>query len=224
MSSLEKLWLYFLGLPKTIYFNFIYFPFKSAIYLPIFISHRVVLKSLRGQIILHNSQKRKFGIVKIGFGYVGIFDGNRSRSVWECNGRVIFNGYANFGHGSKISVGKNGVLEFGDRFNITAESQIVCFKNISFGDDVLMSWQCLIMDTDFHKIIKNNQITNYDQAIHVGSKVWIGCRCTILKGVCIPDGCVIAANSNCVKSIEVKNTLIGGNPAGIIHKEIEWKG
>ena len=223
LSKFEILWLYFLGLPKTICFNFKYFPFKQAVRLPILVSHRVVLKSLKGKIILNNKQKRKFGIVKIGFGYVGIFDGSRSRSVWECNGKVIFQGYANIGHGSKICVGKNGQLEFGSGFDITAESQIVCFKHITFGNDVLISWQCLIMDTDFHKVIKNNQISNHDKEINIGNHVWIGCRCTILKGVNISDGCVIASNSNLVKSINETSSLIGGNPGKVINRDIEWR-
>ena len=62
LSKFEILWLYFLGLPKTICFNFKYFPFKQAVRLPILVSHRVVLKSLKGKIILNNKQKRKFGI------------------------------------------------------------------------------------------------------------------------------------------------------------------
>ena len=79
------------------------------------------------------------------------------------------------------------------------------------------------MDTDFHKVIKNNQISNHDKEINIANHVWIGCRCTILKGVNISDGCVIASNSNLVKCIEKKNVLIGGNPARIINQDIDWR-
>lgn len=223
MNIFARLWLYCLGLPKTIYFNFKYLPFKQAINLPILVSHRVAFKSLKGSIVIDNAQDKNFGVVKIGFGYVGIFDGNRSRSVWECNGKVIFRGSANIGHGSKICVGVNGKLEFGNSFVITAESQIVCFKHIVFGNNVLIAWQSLIMDTDFHKIIQKTQITNPDKEIHIGNHIWVGCRSIILKGVDIPDGCVLAANSNLIKSVNEERVLIGGNPAHIIKRDIDWQ-
>ena len=41
------------------------------------------------------------------------------------------------------------------------------------------------MDTDFHKVysIKNlEKQLNEPKPIYIGKNVWIGCRCTILKG------------------------------------------
>ena len=52
--------------------------------------------------------------------------------------------------GSRIA--NSGVLSFGDRFSISANSSIICTDKITFGDDVLISWDSLIMDTDFHSI------------------------------------------------------------------------
>lgn len=220
MIILKKYLLYLFSIPKTIFFNFRYLPIKQAIRLPIFISYKVVLRSVKGSVEISDCHT---GSIKIGFGYVGIFDGVRSRSIWECAGRVIFKGKANIGHGTKISVADGAILQIGDNFCVTAESQIVCFKNISFGTDVLVSWQCLIMDTDCHNIIKNNQIINFDNDIVIGNNVWIGCRSTVLKGVHILDGNVVAANSNCVKTIDTLNAIIGGNPAKILNENINWK-
>lgn len=221
MRKIEKLWLYFLGLPKTIYFNLRYFSFLQAIKLPVLISHRVKLKSTKGKLQI---VPRGAFSVKIGFGYVGVFDSERSRSIWDCRGNVVFHGTACIGHGSKISVGPEGTLEIGNNFNITAESTIICFEKIKFGENVLISWQCLIMDTDFHKILINNQVTNSNREICIGDHVWIGCRCTILKGVKIASGCVIASGSHLVKSVNVNKVIVGGNPAQIIRKDIDWIG
>ncbi len=71
------------------------------------------------------------------------------KGIGRINGIINFNGRRNIGHGSKISVGKDGILTFGQNFNITAESSIVCYNNISFGNNCLLSWDILIMDTDF---------------------------------------------------------------------------
>ena len=214
---------YFLGLPKSIYFCFKYLPIKIAVKIPIFLSKNVYLSSVKGDIDIE-TDKIKTGMIKIRFGGVGIFDKKYSRTIWQNNGgKVVFRGITNIGHGSRISVNQNATLIFGKNFCITAESQVICSKKISFGNDVLISWQCLFMDTDFHKIYKNNMIKNENKAIEIGNHVWIGCRNTILKGVNIADNCVIAANSNVVKSIEQKNSIIAGNPAKMIENNIQWK-
>lgn len=213
---------YLFGLPKSIYFCFKYFPLKVALKLPVFISSKVVLNSVKGKVILQTDHIRT-GMIKIGFGYVGIFDKDVSRSMYENSGTIVFRGGTSVGHGSKISVGKDAIIDFGDNFTVTAESQICSQKKIKFGDNVLISWDCLIMDTDWHKIIKNGKQINNNKEISIGNNVWIGCRTTILKGVNIPNGCVVAANSNVVKSIHEARCIIAGNPAKKVKDDIQWK-
>lgn len=209
----------FLSLPKSIYFNLKYFPFRTAIKLPVLISYRTKLAVMQGSIHLN---KIKTGIIRIGFGYVGIFDKNNSRSIWENSGQVYWGGKCSIGHGSKISVGKKGKLIIGNNFCITAESQIVCQKQILIEDDVLISWECLIMDTDFHDIFVNDIKINDDKEIIIRKNVWIGCRSTILKGVEVYSGNVIAANTNLTRTIRKSNIIIAGNPGSIIKENIKW--
>ncbi|MCU6600465.1 acyltransferase [Peribacillus frigoritolerans] len=210
----------FLSLPKTIYFNLRYFGIKMGLKLPVLVSHQVHLKALNGQLLIENPTR--FG-VRIGFGDVGIFDKQKSRGIWQVNGKVVFMGKSHLGHGAKISVGKNGVLKFGDNFTITAESSIICNKSISFGKETLISWENLIMDTDFHTIndADGNKI-NHDGSIHIGNHVWIGSRCTILKGAQIPDETVIASNSVITRKYSGNNLVIGGNPPKVLKENITW--
>lgn len=79
------------------------------------------------------------------------------------------------------------------------------------------------MDSDSHRIYIESEQINTDKEISFGNKIWIGCRCTILKGSVIPDGCVIAATS-CVtgKNFEA-NTIIAGTPAKSIKKISSWE-
>lgn len=49
----------------------------------------------------------------------------------------------------------------------------------------------------------------------IGNDVWIGQNVTIMPGVKIGDGAIIAANSTVVKNIEAY-TVHGGNPAEFI--------
>lgn len=49
----------------------------------------------------------------------------------------------------------------------------------------------------------------------IGNDVWIGSSSTIMSGVTIGDGAVIAANSTVIKDVP-PYTIVGGNPAKIL--------
>ena len=207
---------------KTIFFNFKYLPIKQAIKLPILISRKVYLREISGKILIKGPIRP--GLIQLGYGNIGIFDNKKSRSIWEVSGTVIFKGRANIGHGSKISVGKNGELIRGENVIITAESSLVASKKIEFGNNCLLSWDILIMDTDSH-IIKDNtgSIINYPKQITIGDNVWIGCRCLILKGAQIPDNCVIGADSIVNRLLENRNSLYAGSPVKLMKESITWE-
>ncbi len=206
---------------KTLYFNFKHFPFSIACKMPVFISRKVFLKDTSGLINL--PQNASAGMIKIGYGDVGIFDKKKSRTIWEVKGSIQFKGNADIGHGSRICVGPAGALIIGQNFKMTAESSIVCFKKILFGNDCLLSWEILLMDTDFHKIYDDNILMNADREIIVGNHVWIGARCTILKGSEIPNGCVIASNALVAGKLLEERALYGGQPAKILKENITWQ-
>jgi len=173
---------------------------------------------LKGQILIND--KIRFGMIKIGFGDVGIFDKHRSRTLLRVNGLIVFNGTARIGHGSKIGVA--GKLILGNNFQISAESSIVCNKKIVLGDDCLLSWDVLIMDTDTHKIYHNNKIVNPDEEIIIGNNNWIGCRSLILKGTRIGNNNIIGANSTVAKKLLGENQIVVGSENKIIKENISW--
>lgn len=53
--------------------------------------------------------------------------------------------------------------------------------------------------------------------INIGNDVWIGYNATIMAGVRIGDGAVIATNSTIIKDVE-PYSIVGGNPAKEIKK------
>lgn len=226
---MRKLYLFLRAIPKTLYINFKYLPFKKAIKLPIFISHRVWLMDAKGKVTI-NDENIKPAMIKIGFGEVGIFDQMKERSIWKVNGEVQFSGKASLGHGTKISVGEAAKLTIGKDVIITAESSIICNKEINICDEAMISWETQIMDSDLHKIIDSNgKIINCDEKIQIGKGTWIGCRCLILKGVNIEAGSIIAAGTKLSKSFysdkenKKEFCLIGGNPPKIIKEEVQWE-
>lgn len=206
---------------KSVYFNLKYLPLKDAIKLPILISSNVYLLKTEGRIKIECPIQT--GIIQLGYGEVGIFDMKRSRSIWQVSGKVVFKGRANIGHGSKISVGKDGILELGENFVITAESAIAAHRHIKFGANCLISWDCLIVDTDFHKILQDRQIINPPEPVVVGQNVWIGCRNLILKGAKIADNSIIGANSTVSKDISDKSGVFIGNPIKHYRENTTWE-
>ncbi len=210
---------------KTIYFNFHYFPFRTALLLPVHVFKCTKLEVLSGKIVLDS--KPWPGMIQLGRHYLGIKDPKYSRTIWQVSGTLVVKGYACFGRGSKVSIGSNAIFSIGDKFMITGMSELICQCGVSIGNNCLISWDVLIMDTDFHHILDaQNNVINHPKPVRIGNNVWIGCRTTILKGAEIADGCVVAANSVVSQSILSPNSVFstrGGTDTKIIRSGITWK-
>jgi len=206
---------------KTIIFNFNYFPFQQAIKLPVLVSRNTYLKRLRGDVKIECPIR--FGMIKIGYNNCHIFDKKLSRTIWRVDGKVKFKGTANIGHGSKINLGKEGKISIGDNFTINAESTLKIEKGLTIGNDVLISWDVLIMDSDCHHIYQEEKIINPPQDIHIADKVWVGCRNLILKGAQIRENSVIGANSLVNNDLLTANAAYVGTPARMVKEGICWE-
>ncbi|WP_164489102.1 acyltransferase [Romboutsia sp. Marseille-P6047] len=138
----------------------------------------------------------------------------------------MFKGSASIGSGSKICIDrKKGKIIFSDNFVINANSQIWSREKIKFGNNNLISWDNIFIDTDRHSIldIDSERKVNNDREIIIGDNIWIGCRCTILKGSEIDNNTVIAANSVINRNYaKQENVILGGNPILIKKYNIRW--
>ena len=121
------------SIPKTLRFNLHYFPLKTALKLPVVVSHRTYLRELHGKVELPEKVER--AMVKIGFGDVGHYDRKRSRGIWQVSGMVSFGGKASIGHGSKLSV----------RGNLNENVRINPDKPILVGDHVWIGCKCVLL-------------------------------------------------------------------------------
>lgn len=209
---------------KTIYFNLHYLPIKIACRLPILIYRNTKLSQMKGRVLLKGTST-KMGMIRIGKNGVGTLDVKYNRTIWQNNGTVIFGGTAHIGSGTKLSINRDAILTIGHKFCVTGNSSIICSKEVSFGKECLLSWDILIMDTDFHNIYDaNGEIMNAPKPVRIGNHVWIGCRNLILKGVNVSDNNVIAAGSKITKDITAPNCIVGGNDNQRILKEnICWR-
>ena len=208
----------------TLYLNLKYFRFRDAIKFPILIFGRTSIHSLKGNILY--TGKISTGVITIGKSQVGIFD-KRHRTVFNILGTLVFEGKTNIGRGSAISIGENSILKLGNNFTISGKSSIICSgeKNIVFGNNNLLSWDVLVMNTDFHKIIDEatDTVLNMPKDIIIGDDVWIGCNTKILKGSTIADKCIIGANSIVSSSASDSNSIYVGSPIRKIKENVSWR-
>jgi acetyltransferase-like isoleucine patch superfamily enzyme len=123
---------------------------------------------------------------------------------------------------------RNGVVSIGDRCFI-GHSNLVCYRGIRIGDDVIISWSVTLVDHDSHGINWGDRCNDvadwasgkkcWDKVMHapitIEDKVWIGFGVSILKGVTIGEGAVIGACSVVTKDIPPYAVAVG-NPARVV--------
>ena len=127
-----------------------------------------------------------------------------------------------FGQGARLSVASGGVLNIGSGFVNTANGTIVCVNKIDIGEHVTISWDTLIMDTDWHRIrnVSTGEVYSRTKPITIGNNTWICLRSVILKGSHIPDGSIVASGSIVSSKFEGMNLLICGVPGKIIRQGV----
>lgn len=111
-----------------------------------------------------------------------------------------------------------GKLKIGKRFSMNRYSRIVAHESIEIGDHVTIAQMVCILDHDHQYKMDNQQLSldGYKTApIKIGNNIWIGDKCTILKGVTIGDNVVVAANTLIHKDVP-SNVVVGGNPFKIL--------
>lgn len=117
-------------------------------------------------------------------------------------------------------------IEIGDGCSIGEDNHITAINKIIIGRNVLTGKKVLITDNS-HGSIELSEVTIPPRErillskgpVVIGDNVWIGEKASILPGVTIGAGCIIAANSVVTKDIPA-NCVYGGNPGRII-KELK---
>lgn len=159
------------------------------------------------------------GLIRIGFHEADAIDvhGQHTLLSIEKRGKLIFQDDAHIGHGAIINVKSEGKLSLGRNFAISGTTSIICSKSITFGDDVQLSWNSMIMDSDAHRIYSTDgKWINPPTEITVGNSVWIAANTSIMKGAVIKDNTVVASNSLVNKAFSEGNCILAGQPAKVV--------
>lgn len=143
---------------------------------------------------------------------VMVYSGGRPYPKVIHKGGTLIAGNCQLYSGVRLEIGEQGKLEIGNGTYINRNTLIICEKQITIGENCKIAWDVIIMDSDLHPL---NSTSIVNKPVIIGERVWIGCRCIILKGVTIGDGAVIAAGSVVTKNIP-PSTIWGGSPARFI--------
>lgn len=122
--------------------------------------------------------------------------------------------------GRDVDIGKwikvSSHLQIGNRSGIGDKCYIQGI--VTIGDDVMIAPEVAIIaaNHNYEKIdIPMNRQGETSNPIEIGNNVWIGFRATILAGVKISDGAIIAAGAVVSKDVP-ENAIVGGVPGRII--------
>lgn len=112
--------------------------------------------------------------------------------------------------GKNIHVGENVFINSGCKMQDQG--------GIYIGDDVLIGHNACLLTLN-HAQDPENRADMYPEPIHIEDKAWLGSNVTVLPGVTIGEGAIVAAGAVVTKDVE-PNTIVGGIPAKFI-KNVE---
>jgi acetyltransferase-like isoleucine patch superfamily enzyme len=152
--------------------------------------------------------------------------------VYNAGGRDCINvGAFSMIAGNISTITAGARLTIGDHCFVGVGSRISAYERITIRSYVLISHLVDIHDADGHPIgweerreqprqlLEGRGVTDYGsiekRSITIEDDVWIGFKSTILKGVTIGRGAIVAAASVVTTNVE-PFTLVAGNPARVV--------
>lgn len=123
------------------------------------------------------------------------------------------------GNGQKIELGKN-ITAHGVTVNLNEENAALIVK-----DNCLFSNSISIWPTDGHSIFDKQtktRINHIKHPVEIGEHCWIGEGVKITKNAKLPPNSIVGIGAVVTKEFTEENTIIAGNPARVIKKDILW--
>ena len=133
--------------------------------------------------------------------------------------RLIVHGSFSIYSNADISVNEGATLEIGGGF-VNHGARIHCFNSIKIGKWVYIGDDVAIRDSDGHEVIGSD--IPVSMPIVIEDHCWIGAKVTLLKGVTIGEGSVVAAGSVVTQDVP-PHTLVAGVPARVVKENVSWR-
>lgn len=131
---------------------------------------------------------------------------------------------------TSLAAEENALIEIGD-YSYIANASLVCSERITIGARVLIAGGVTVADSDFHPVMPAARLADTialspvgnrlhrpkvsTKPVVIGDDVWIGYNATILKGVRIGAGAMVAPGALVIEDVPPE-TEVAGNPARIV--------
>lgn len=109
--------------------------------------------------------------------------------------------------GDKLIIGKFCMIASGVQFIMNGANHLT---------DALSTYPFAVFGNGWEHAMDGREYPFKGNTV-IGNDVWIGYQATIMAGIHIGDGAIIATNSTVVKDVE-PYSIVGGNPARLIKK------
>jgi acetyltransferase-like isoleucine patch superfamily enzyme len=132
-------------------------------------------------------------------------------------GRLIIGKWSVFGHGNSIRC-HEGTLRIGAKSVFGAVNTINCYLDVEIGDDCIFADWIYVCDFD-HRFedmsmpIRKQGIVK--SPVKIGNDCWIGEKSTVLRGVTIGDGSIVASHALVNRDVP-ERSIVGGVPARVL--------
>lgn len=157
----------------------------------------------------------------VSFSHIGLILGFKCIKIGD---NTTFGDYLYLTAWESINYNTKPLLTIGSNCSFGAFNHITCTNNIQIGNGVLTGKWVTVTDnshgdTNYESLQVmpiNRKIVSKGPVI-ICDNVWIGDKATILPGVTIGKGAVVAANAVVTKDVPAF-CIVGGNPAKIIKR------
>lgn len=136
-------------------------------------------------------------------------------------GRLILGRWVHIGDGSRLRA-HEGTLRVGDKCVFGRENTVNCYLDVEFGASTLVADWVYVCDfdhvfTDVHRPIKDQGIVK--GPVRIGPDVWLCVRATVLRGVTVGAGSVVAAHAVVAGDVPAYS-VVAGVPARVVRDRV----
>src|SRR5262249_6260017 len=155
-----------------------------------------------------------------------VFRGGRvGLSARRGYGRLIIGRWVHIGDGNAIRA-HEGTLRIGDKCVFGKDNTVNCYLDVEFGAATIVADWVYICDfdhlfADIHVPIKDQGIVK--SPVRIGPDVWLGTKVTVLRGVTVGRGCVVAANAVVNRDLPAYSVAVVV-PARVVRNRVEGYG
>lgn len=144
-----------------------------------------------------------------------------SRLLMEPNSFLNMDGNVSICYGSDIEIFHDSELHFGGKNATNIGCTIICGNKIDIGFFVQIGRNCTIRDNNGNHYIARRGYKN-SYPVEIGQHSWLCEACTIIGGAKLGDGVIVGAKSVVMSHIP-SFSMVSGNPAQVVDKDIYWK-